>query len=150
MWYIVIVLMLLLGGGGFGGWTYMQKLEAENQVLEVQSKVLKDNQSALETAVADQQAVIQEKQRQAEAIQAANNDLRVESARLESEKDNLAKKLGRHELDVLAANKPGLVSRVINKASPLTPKEKEASKPSQYNAECPTIHPNYNKPTENS
>ena len=136
MWYIVIVLMLVLGGGGFGGWTYMQKLEAENQVLEVQSKVLKDNQSALETAVADQQAVIQEKQRQAEAIQAANNDLRVESARLESEKDNLAKKLCRHELDVLAANKPGLVARVINKASknalrcfevltgaPLTPKE---------------------------
>ena len=163
MWYIVIVLMLLLGGGGFGGWTYMQKLEAENQVLEVQSQVLKDNQSALETAVADQQAVILEKQRQAEEIQSANNDLRVESARLESEKDNLAKKLGKHELDVLAANKPGLVARVINNASknalrcfevltgaPLTPKEVEASKPSQYNAECPTIHPNYNKAAENS
>ena len=53
--------------------------------------------------------------------------------------------------------------RVINKAgrnalrcfevltgAPLTPKEEEASKPSQYNAECPTIHPNYNKPSENS
>ena len=47
MWYIVIVLMLLLGGGGFGGWTYMQKLQAENEVLEVQSQVLKENQSAL-------------------------------------------------------------------------------------------------------
>ena len=29
-------------------------------------------------------------------------------------------------------------------------KEKEARKPSQYNAECPTIHPNYNKPAEDS
>ena len=44
MWYIVIVLMLLLGGGGFGGWTYMQKLEAENEVLQVQSAQLEENQ----------------------------------------------------------------------------------------------------------
>ena len=71
--------------------------------------------------------------------------------------------MGRHELDILAANKPGLVGKIINKASdnalrcfeiitgaPLTPKEVEASKPSQYNAECPTIHPNYNKPVEDS
>ena len=35
-------------------------------------------------------------------------------------------------------------------ASQSSPKEEEASKPSQYNAECPTIHPNYNKPSEDS
>ena len=107
--------------------------------------------------------MIAEKAAQAAAIQEANNILRAETDRLDKEKANLAKKLGRHELDILAANKPGLVGRVINKASdnalrcfevitgaPLTPKEEEASKPSQYNAECPTIHPNYNKPSEDS
>ena len=152
---IVIVLVLLLGGGAFGGWTYFQKMQAENKVLQVQSAQLQENQTTLEDAMAAQQAVIAEKQRQAEQIQAANNALRDETARLDQEKDNLAKKLGKHELDILAANKPGLVTRVINKASknalrcfevltgsPLTQNEIEASKPSQYNAECPTIHPN--------
>ena len=86
----------------------------------------------------------------------ANNALRAETSRLSKEKGNLAKKLGRHELDILAQNKPGLVARVINRASdnalrcfevltgaPLTPKEEAADTPSLYNRECPTIHPKY-------
>ena len=155
---IVIILVVLMGAGGFGGWTYFQKMQAENKVLQVEGIVLKENQTTLEQAITDQQEVIAEKQRQAEQIQAANNALREETARLDQERSNLAKKLGRHELDILAANKPGLVTRVINKASknalrcfevltgsPLTQNEIEASKPSQYNAECPSIHPN-NRP----
>ena len=160
---IIIILVILLGAGGFGGWTYMEKLRADNHVLQINQEVLKENELKLNDAIAEQQAVIVEKQRQAEQIQTANAALRTETSRLSSEKKNLAKKLGRHQLDILAENKPGLVTRVINRASdnalrcfevltgaPLTPKEEEASKPSQYNAECPTIHPNYNKPSENS
>ena len=94
---IVIVLVLLMGGGGFGAWTYFQKMQAENKVLQVQSAQLQENQTTLEDAMAAQQAVIAEKQRQAEQIQAANNALRDETARLDQEKDNLAKKLGKHE-----------------------------------------------------
>ena len=156
MWYIVIVLMLLLGGGGFGGWTYMQKLQAENEVLQVQSAQLEENQKALEGSIAAQAEVIKLKEEQAAAIQSANSDLRDEYDRLNSEKSNLAKKLGKHELDILAQNKPVLVQRVINRASgrvkrcfeiltgsPLTEQEKNASKPSEFNSECPSIHPNY-------
>tara|TARA_Y100000310_G_C20614600_1_gene779946 strand:+ start:43 stop:522 length:480 start_codon:yes stop_codon:yes gene_type:complete len=154
---IIIVLVILLGGGGFGAWTYMQKLQANNQVLQLNQEVLQRNEQILNDAIAEQQAVIVEKQRQADQIQKANNALRVETSRLESEKSNLAKKLGRHELDILAENKPGLVARIINKASnnalrcfevltgsPLTHDEIVAEKPSQYNSECPTIHPKYN------
>ena len=160
---IVIILVILLGAGGFGGWTYMEKLRADNQVLQINQEVLKENELKLNDAIAGQEVVIAEKAAQAAAIQQANNILRVETDRLDKEKANLAKKLGRHQLDILAENKPGLVTRVINKAgrnalrcfevitgAPLTPKEEEASKPSQYNAECPTIHPNYNKPSEDS
>ena len=141
----------------------MQKIEADNKVLQINQEVLQENELKLNDALASQDAVIAAKEAQAAAIQAANNALRVETDRLAKEKSNLAKKLGRHELDILAENKPGLVARVINKAgrnalrcfevitgAPLTPSEKEASKPSQYNAECPTIHPNYNKPSEDS
>ena len=160
---VVIILVVLLGAGGFGSWTYMQKLQADNEVYRINEQVYAENETKLNDAISDQNEVIAAKAAQAAAIQEANNILRVETDRLDKEKANLAKKLGRHELDILAQNKPGLVGRVINKASdnalrcfeiitgaPLTPKEEEASKPSQYNAECPTIHPNYNKPTENS
>ena len=141
----------------------MQKLQADNEVYRINEQVYAENETKLNDAILDQEVVIAEKAAQAAAIQEANNILRRETDRLDKEKANLAKKLGRHQLDILAENKPGLVARVINKAgrnalrcfevitgAPLTPKEEEASKPSQYNAECPTIHPNYNKPTENS
>jgi hypothetical protein len=160
---IIIILVVLMGAGGFGGWSYLQKIEADNKVLQINQEVLQENELKLNDALASQDAVIAAKEAQAVAIQVANNILRVETDRLAKEKANLAKKLGRHQLDILAENKPGLVTRVINKAgrnalrcfevltgAPLTPKEEEASKPSQYNAECPTIHPNYNKPSEDS
>ena len=153
---IIIILVILLGAGGFGGWTYMEKLRADNQVLQINQEVLKENELKLNDAIAEQQAVIAAKAKQAEAIQNSNNALRAETSRLSKEKGNLAKKLGRHELDILAQNKPGLVVRVINRASdnamrcfevltgaPLTPKEEAADKPSLYNRECPTIHPKY-------
>jgi hypothetical protein len=153
---IIIILVILLGAGGFGGWTYMEKLRADNHVLQINQEVLKENELKLNDAIAEQQAVIAAKAKQAEAIQNSNNALRAETSRLSKEKGNLAKKLGRHELDILAQNKPGLVVRVINRASdnamrcfevltgaPLTPKEEAADKPSLYNRECPTIHPKY-------
>tara|TARA_B100001750_G_scaffold116440_1_gene92282 strand:+ start:883 stop:1344 length:462 start_codon:yes stop_codon:yes gene_type:complete len=146
---VVIILVLLLGAGGFGGYTWIQKLQADNKVLQV-------NHAKLEGAVAEQEAVIGDLTRQAEAIQQANNDLRAQTNKLAADKTNLAKKLGKHELDILAQNKPVLVQRVINRASgrvkrcfeiltgsPLTEQEKNASKPSEFNSECPSIHPNY-------
>ena len=145
-----------MAGGGFGAWTYMEKLQADNRVLQVNQEILKENELKLNDAIADQQAVIAAKAKQAEDIQTANAALRTETSRLNSERENLAKKLGKHELDILAQNKPGLVTRVINRASdnvmrcfevltgsPLTHDELQADKPSLYNRECPTIHPKY-------
>ena len=138
-------------------------MKAENEVLQMQSAQLEQNQKTLESAMADQQALIVEKQKQADEIAKSNNALRSEQSRLESEKDNLAKKLGKHELDILAQNKPGLVQRIINRASvnvmrcfeiatgsPLTHDELQADKPSLYNRECPTIHPKHPDNQESS
>lgn len=160
---IVIILVVLLAGGGFGAWTYMEKLQADNRVLQVNQEILKENELKLNDAIAEQQAVIAEKAKQAEQIQTANAALRSETSRLNSEKDNLAKKLGKHELDILAQNKPGLVNRIINRASdnvmrcfeilsgsPLTHDELQADKPSLYNRECPTIHPKHPSNQENT
>ena len=107
---VVIVLILLMGSGGYGAYAWITKLQSDNKVLQV-------NQAKLEGAVAEQEVAIKQQAANAAQIQAANSELREQQAVLQKDKKNLAKKLGRHELDILAENKPGLVVRIINRAS---------------------------------
>ena len=138
---VVIVLILLMGSGGYGAYAWITKLQSDNKVLQV-------NQAKLEGAVAEQEVAIKQQAANAAQIQAANSELREQQAVLQKDKKNLAKKLGRHELDILAENKPGLVVRIINRASknemrcfeiqtgsPLTHDELAARKKSESNGE---------------
>ena len=142
---VVLVLILLMGSGGYGAYAWITKLQGDNKVLQV-------NQSKLEGAVAEQEVAIKQQMANAAQIQAANSELREQQAVLQKDKKNLAKKLGRHELDILAENKPGLVVRIINRASknelrcfeiqtgsPLTHDELAARKKSESNGECPEL-----------
>ena len=152
---VVIVLILLMGSGGYGAYAWITKLQSENKVLQV-------NQAKLEGAVAEQEVAIKQQAANAAQIQAANSELREQQTALQKDKKNLAKKLGRHELDILAENKPGLVVRIINRASknelrcfeiqtgsPLTHDELAARKKSESNGECPELaNPNLGKEEE--
>ena len=152
---VVIVLVLLMGSGGYGAYAWITKLQSDNKVLQV-------NQAKLEGAVAEQEVAIKHQAANAAQIQAANSELREQQAVLQKDKKNLAKKLGRHELDILAENKPGLVVRIINRASknelrcfeiqtgsPLTHDELAARKKSESNGECPELaNPNLGKEEE--
>ena len=152
---VVIVLVLLMGSGGYGAYAWITKLQNDNKILQV-------NQEKLEGAVAEQEAAIKQQAADAAQIQAANADLREQQAVLQKDKKNLAKKLGRHELDILAENKPGLVVKIINRASknelrcfeiqtgsPLTHDELAARKKSESNGECPELaNPNLGKEEE--
>ena len=152
---VVIILVLLMGAGGFGAYSWVQKLQAENKILQV-------NQDKLQGALEDQSLVVQMQEKDAKRIQGINSELRVEIEAAEKDSKNLAKKLGRHELDILAANKPGLVVKIINRASknelrcfeiqtgsPLTHDELAARKKSQSNGECPELaNPNLGKEEE--
>ena len=142
---VVLVLILLMGSGGYGAYAWITKLQGDNKVLQV-------NQSKLEGAVVEQEATIKQQMANAAQIQAANSELREQQTVLQKDKKNLAKKLGRHELDILAQNKPGLVVRIINRASknelrcfeiqtgsPLTHDELAARKKSESNGECPEL-----------
>ena len=149
---VVLILILLMGSGGYGAYAWITKLQNDNKVLQV-------NQSKLEGAVAEQEVAIKQQAANAAQIQAANSELREQQTALQKDKKNLAKKLGRHELDILAENKPGLVVRIINRASknelrcfeiqtgsPLTEDELAATKKSQSNGECPELaNPNLGK-----
>ncbi len=149
---VVLILVALMGVGGFGAYSWITNLQAENQVLQI-------NQEKLEGAVKSQSGVIANQRVEAIAIQSANANLREQKKKLEKDSKNLAKKLGKHELDILAQNKPGLVDRIINKAyaaelrcfelatgAEHTEKELAATKKSQSNSECPELaNPNLGK-----
>ena len=149
---VVLVLILLMGSGGYGAYAWITKLQSDNKVLQV-------NQSKLEGAVADQEVTIKKQMANAAKIQSINSELRKQQTALQKDKKNLANKLGRHELDILAENKPGLVVRIINRASknelrcfeiqtgsPLTHDELAARKKSESNGECPELaNPNLGK-----
>ena len=75
---------------------------------------------------------------------------------LEKKFNKVSKNFGTRDIGKLAERKPDLIARVINNAtknalrcfevaagSPLTESEIKANKRSEYNAECPSIHPNY-------
>lgn len=114
--------------------------------------VLNANNAKLETAVNEQK----------QAIEAIKNDLQVqqnvlqqtyrdfdETRRLNQE---LSSRFSKHDIGSLATKKTKLIENIINKAtsdaarcleilsgSPLTEKEKNATKKSEINNECPSI-----------
>ena len=119
--------------------------------------ILNENNAKLETAVGEQQALVKQMKEDFEKIQKINKNLEEKNAKLKASEKTLADKLGRHDIGVLAQNKPGLVEKVINNASKnanrcaeivsgaeLTEDELNASKPSEINPECWQIaNPNF-------
>ena len=138
---IGLVLVLLAGAGG--GYLYVQKLRKDNATL-------KANQIKLESAVEDQKAVIESQAEDFKKIRSTLTKLEQENAKLQKDKQDLSKRLGKHDIGNLAENKPGLVERIINGASksaarcveiasgsPLTEEELNGTP----NRECPSFWP---------
>lgn len=113
-------------------------LNANNAKLEI----------ALETQKQALESIKNDLQTQQNVLQQTYKDF-DESRRLNQE---LSDRLSRHDLGFLAAKKPKLVENIVNKAtsdaarcleilsgSPLTEKEKNATKKSEINNECPSI-----------
>tara|TARA_A100001037_G_C14877981_1_gene512610 strand:- start:314 stop:754 length:441 start_codon:yes stop_codon:yes gene_type:complete len=138
---IGLVLFILASAGG--GYWYVQKLQKDNQIL-------KANAIKLESAVADQKQVIESQAADFKKIRSTLNKLEEENAKLQKDKQDLSKRLGKHDIGNLAENKPGLVERIINGASksaarcveiasgsPLTEEELNGTP----NRECPSFWP---------
>ncbi len=138
---LIIAVVLMLGAGG--GYLYVNKLKKDNATL-------KSNQIKLESAVEDQKAVIQTQAEDFKKIRSTLTKLEEENAKLQKDKQDLSKRLGKHDIGNLAENKPGLVEKIINKASdsaarcmeiasgsPLTEEELNGTP----NRECPSFWP---------
>ena len=138
---IGLVLFMLAGAGG--GYLYINKLQKDNATL-------KSNQIKLESAVKDQKQVIEQQAEDFRKIRNTLDKLEEVNKKLQKDKDDLAKRLGKHDIGNLAENKPKLVEKIINGASksaarcveiasgsPLTEEELNGTP----NRECPSFWP---------
>ena len=143
MLQIKIILALVLLAGAGGGYLYVNKLQKDNAIL-------KTNQVKLETAVAESNEVIQQQTQDLKKIRSTLKEVEETNAKLQKDRDALNNRLGKHDIGNLAENKPGLVEKIINKASdsaarcmeiasgsPLTEEELNGTP----NRECPSFWP---------
>ena len=143
MLQIKIILALVLLAGAGGGYLYVNKLQKDNAIL-------KTNQIKLETAVAESNQVIEQQSKDLKKIRSTLEKVEELNDKLQADKDSLNKRLGKHDIGNLAENKPGLVEKIINKASdsaarcveiasgsPLTEEELNGAP----NRECPSFWP---------
>ena len=141
---IALIFILLAGLGG--GYLYVNKLQKDNAIL-------KTNAIKLESAVDDQKAVIEQQTKDLKQIRTTLKTIEELNDKLEADRDALNNRLSKHDIGNLAENKPGLVEKIINKASdkaarcmeiasgsPLTEEELNGTP----NRECPSFWPDSN------
>ena len=146
MFQLRIALIVILLAGAGGGYLYVTKLQKDNAIL-------KSNQIKLESAVEDQKSVIEQQTKDLKKIRDTLTKVEEINKKLQADRDSLNKRLGKHDIGNLAENKPGLVEKIINKASdsaarcveiasgsPLTEEELNGTP----NRECPSFWPSDN------
>ena len=147
LFFIGILASAVIGAG-----VYVMKLRSDNAIL-------KANAIKLESAVAEQQEVITKQKEDFKEILAANQKMNELVSVLKKDLEDLDKRFNKKNRDVgkLAIAKTKSIERITNGASalatrcieiasgsPLTEKEKNATKKSEINTECPSIaNPNY-------
>ena len=154
---IRMIITGLMIAGLAGGVAYVYKLKADNTIL-------KENAIKLEQSINSQKEVIAQQKEDFENILEANKKLTALNLTLDKELKALDDKFNKtnasgkkRDIGDLAVTKPGLIEKIINRASknaqrcveiamgsPLTEKEINATKKSEINSECPSIaNPNF-------
>jgi predicted nuclease with TOPRIM domain len=132
-----------------GGLWYISNLKANLAVSEM-------NNQTLQNSIKEQHALIEKMQKDIKDIQKINSEINKFNEELKKDTENLAKKFNSKDIGVLAAEKPSLVEKLINRGTenamrclelasgaPLTEQEKKKT-PSEANRECPNlINPAY-------
>ena len=146
--FFIGIVATALAGGGF----YVFKLQKDNAIL-------KANAVKMEEAISDQQELITQQKEDFKEILAANQKMNELVGALKKDLEDLDKRFNKKNRDFgkLAIEKTEVIERIINKGSEnakrcieiaggaeLTEQEKNATKKSEINRECPSIaNPNY-------
>ena len=146
--FLIGIVATAIAGGGF----YVVKLQKDNAIL-------KANAIKMESAIADQKSLIENQQKDFKEILDANKKMNELVSNLKKDLDDLDKRFTKKDRDIgkLAIERTKVIERIINKGSenakrcieiasgsPLTEEEKNATKKSEINPECPSIaNPSY-------
>jgi len=149
---IRLFLIGILASAVVGAGVYVMKLRSDNAIL-------KANAIKMESAITEQKELITQQKEDFKEILAANQKMNELVSVLKKDLEDLDKRFNKKNRDVgkLAIAKPEAIERITNKGSanatrcieiasgsPLTEKEKNATKKSEINTECPSIaNPNY-------
>jgi len=147
---MVITILLITGLAGAG--VYVMKLRADNATL-------KANQIKLETAVAEQNKVLEQQKKDFEAIMESNKKLNILIGTFKKDLEVLDKRFTKKNRDIgkLALERTKSIERIVNgggknaarcielaSGAEHTEAELKATKKSQINPECPALaNPNY-------
>ena len=147
---IMIVVLLMAGIGGAG--MYVMKLRSDNAIL-------KANQIKLESAVEEQNKVLEQQKADFDAILESNKKLNVLINTFKKDLEDLDKRFTKKNRDIgkLAIERTKAIERVVNNGgknaarcielasgAEHTEEELKATKKSQINPECPALaNPNY-------
>ena len=150
--YFKMIIAVVMIAGIAGAGMYVMKLRSDNAIL-------KANQIKLEEAVSSQKELIAQQKEDFQEILEANNKMNQLLTVLKKDLDDLDKRFNKKGRDFgkLAIEKTETIQRIINGASdkaircveiaggsPLTEQEKNATKKSEINRECPSIaNPSY-------
>jgi len=147
---MIITVLMILGISGAG--IYVMKLRADNAIL-------KANQDKLETAITEQNKVLEQQKKDFTAILESNKKLNVLIGTFKKDLEDLDKRFTKKNRDIgkLAINRTEAIERIINKGgknaarcielasgAEHTPEELKATLKSEINPECPALaNPNY-------
>ena len=147
MFFTLIVILGIAGAG-----MYVFKLKADNATL-------KANQTKLESAIEDQNKVLEQQKADFEAILESNKKLNELIQTFKQDLDDLDKRFTKKDRDIgkLAIDKTKAIERIINKGganaqrcielasgAEHTEAELKATKKSEINPECPALaNPSY-------
>jgi chromosome segregation ATPase len=147
---MVMTLVLIAGIAGAG--MYVMKLRSDNAILKV-------NQQKLETAITEQNKVLEQQKQDFTAIMESNKKLNVLINTFKKDLQDLDKRFTKKNRDIgkLAISRTKAIERIVNKGgknaarcielasgAEHTEKELKATLKSEINPECPSLaNPNF-------
>ena len=154
---IKIALVIIMMAGAGGGVVYVKNLKADLATSEANNLKLEQSVESQKEVIAQAKADFESQRKITATLDAQNKALQAEFTALDKRFNKINGQGQVRDIGKLADERPKSVERVINGAttkamrcveiamgSPLTEKEKNATKKSEINSECPSIaNPKY-------
>ena len=152
---IAMIVIMLAGAGG--GFVYVKTLKSDLATSEANNLKLEQSVESQKQVIAQAKADFESQRKITANLDAQNKSLQAEFTALDKRFNKINGQGEVRDIGKLADERPKSVERVINGAttkamrcveiamgSPLTEKEKNATKKSEINSECPSIaNPKY-------